>query len=1069
MKLRFGIREKFALMVIVMVLAAAWGVPRLLFHQTRQLVTDHEIGDLRDEAALRCWEMTEAVSNLRVLTNDVTRDEKTLRRLLECTKRHETKDNTEEPGWWLNVECVVQMGADGKLVALYEAPGITQSMLPVEFQRSVILTAAPQVSRLLPLDLPSRPRWSGSALEVDLNHTRRVAGVWAGQRKQDGAGAVYLLMSLPSFESPRHLAFLLDGDGNYLMRAVPGKNKADQVGDPFQETDLQQKVRAAVSPSNKAEFQSKGAGAFNLVEALKAHSTDQDEGKFWRGAESNQQVQRGMMLEEVVLKQPFYFLEGRATDSFKEVIREQERKQRNLTAAWFSDLHLECQRTGWHMGTPQEGARELRMLGNNEEGLKAAKLRLEIAMQKKFSTGYAVNWDEPVKCQLGDLQLMRFFLRQSDKNDPPYWFGYCAFRDELAASINHEMKELSVLALWLSGAAGVMAFLLAFWMVSPLIRITKTAQSVAGSPEDALQNRIETVRRSLPNKRKDEVGDISQALDRLLVEVLNGHERLRQMNADLEKRVSSRTRDLQEANDQLKGLAAAKDTFLASVSHELRQPLNSIFGFLQFLEFSELTPQQHQDVEKVRHAASYLKGLIDDILDYQKIIMGGITLEPEQIEPKQFFGQLQASLESQAKEKNNKLTFIGVDEISVIRNDRQRLQQVLVNLLTNACKFTENGEVTLKVRRESVTPDPANDFLLIDVSDTGRGMKPEEKDALFVQFKKLSSREGNRSGTGLGLVISKGLCDMMGGAITVESEFGKGSTFTVRIPASIAAEGEVIDSKVIPASGTGHRRIYSPPPGVAGRKVLVIDDDEAVRELVGRYLREEGCTVFEAADGDEGIEMAKLHKPHLITLDVVMPGRDGWDTLAQLKSDPETAEIAVVLMTFLEQAGKGYALGATDYIVKPIDWDRLGHILRQHTGGESPILVVDDDAAVREIARRTLEQDGWKVMEAANGVEACALMEKETPAVILLDLMMPEMDGFEFLSTMRNDTRWQQIPVIVVTAMHLTTNERKQLAGSVSLVLEKNCFSLDALLAEVLRCASITHPIESDHGKNPTR
>ena len=200
-----------------------------------------------------------------------------------------------------------------------------------------------------------------------------------------------------------------------------------------------------------------------------------------------------------------------------------------------------------------------------------------------------------------------------------------------------------------------------------------------------------------------------------------------------------------------------------------------------------------------------------------------------------------------------------------------------------------------------------------------------------------------------------------------------------------------------------------------------------------------------------------------------MPGRDGWDTLAQLKSDPETAEIAVVLMTFLEQAGKGYALGATDYIVKPIDWDRLGHILRQHTGGESPILVVDDDAAVREIARRTLEQDGWKVMEAANGVEACALMEKETPAVILLDLMMPEMDGFEFLSTMRNDTRWQQIPVIVVTAMHLTTNERKQLAGSVSLVLEKNCFSLDALLAEVLRCASITHPIESDHGKNPTR
>jgi signal transduction histidine kinase/ActR/RegA family two-component response regulator len=517
--------------------------------------------------------------------------------------------------------------------------------------------------------------------------------------------------------------------------------------------------------------------------------------------------------------------------------------------------------------------------------------------------------------------------------------------------VDHEFLQVQRGALLVSLAAGGVAFLTAVFFVRPLRKITKSAQSVTGGSPGAeslrLQHQIESVRQSLPVRRHDEVGDIARSLESLLRQVLNGHERLRQLNADLEDRVRDRTLAREEANTELRGLAAAKDACLASVSHELRQPLNSIFGYLQFLEMSDLDSEQSRDVQKVRHAAGYLRRLIDDILDYQKIIMGGLELDPEPLAADEFFAGLADAMRPQAQERGNTLVFVGTDSPGTLHHDRARLQQIFVNLLSNACKFTREGAVKLTARRESDAS--GRDWLVASVSDTGRGMRPEEKRQLFTRFKKLAAREGNKTGTGLGLVICKGLCELMGGTIECESEFGCGTTFTVRVPARLPDKSESRASAA--AQATPAPAMQPSAASVHGHPlVLVIDDDAAVRDLMRRFLEGKGFRVATASDGDEGMAIARAQRPDVITLDVVLPGHDGWEVLTALKSDEATAGIPVMMVTFVEQEDRGYALGAADYLVKPVAWDDLSARLARLTGAQAdaaPVLVVDDDAATR--------------------------------------------------------------------------------------------------------------------------
>lgn len=1056
MKIRFGIREKFTVAVILLVFGAAWILPQVLFKDTRDMIVSHEINDLRDEAALRCWEIIGQSSKLRRLTSEMVGSKERLDRVVERLKSYPESGFGDDHKWWGNIEMILSGEGPGGMNVLYEAPGAGKLRPPDDLVSKVMGKTETQLSGLVPLDLPLRARVKGDEKVDSQTPKQRVAGIWAGQMRPETGSAVFVLMSVPRDDSPRHLAFLLSDDGKILYQSRPGDTLEPASGEPNLAKALVKSVRREALPEVPVDDAAEVGG--DLAEAFRAHHRPGNDERLWAGAESGEQVQQGLILENVPLgEHPYYFLEGSASESFREALKLDSRKGGEQDD-WFLQMQVAEKKLGCHVRGLQEGAKEIRILCKERGKLAEALERTEKALRGRFGKEYSVDWGTQVKCIEADVQMMRFYLRNGAADENFYWFAYCAFRDELSAGIEQEMRHLGFYALWMAAGAGGLAFVLGFLMVRPLISITRTAQSVADSSDEALQNRIEALRTLLPGGRQDEAGDIARALDRLLVEVLNGHERLRQANADLEKNVEVRTRDLKDAYEQIKGLAKDKDTFLASVSHELRQPLNSIFGFLQFIEMSELTEQQQKDVGKVRHAATYLKGLIDDILDYQKIIMGGLTLEPETIDMNEFCEHLQASIETLAHDKGNQVVFTGADTLGEVINDRQRLQQVLVNLLTNACKFTENGEVRLDLRRAR---DKEGEWLVIDVRDTGRGMKPEEMAALFVRFKKLASREGNRSGTGLGLVISKGLCELMGGGITVRSEFGKGSVFTVKVPAMVggAPQPQTEESKTIAA-------IRRHPKWIAGISVLVIDDDPVVREMVGRFLRKEGCEVFTAANGEDGIELARKHKPSVITLDVVMPGWNGWETLTRLKSDPMTSEIPVIISTFIEQEGRGYALGAADYLVKPIDWDRLRHVLARHTSAGAKVLVVDDDQSVREIARRTLEKDGWTVLESANGRDALHVLEKESPSLILLDLMMPVMDGFEFMSLLRKDERWKDLPVIVVTAMHLSQEHRERLSGTVSTILQKAEFTLEQLLEEAMRSVSNPSQPEPHHGKN---
>jgi CheY-like chemotaxis protein len=350
--------------------------------------------------------------------------------------------------------------------------------------------------------------------------------------------------------------------------------------------------------------------------------------------------------------------------------------------------------------------------------------------------------------------------------------------------------------------------------------------------------------------------------------------------------------------------------------------------------------------------------------------------------------------------------------------------------------------------RAARTQDQEGAWLTFQVIDTGRGMKPEELAKLFTAFYQADSSSTRKAeGTGLGLAITRRLCNLMGGEVGVSSEFGRGSTFTIRLPAILGMPER--KPPLLPRSdGT-------PIASVNGQAnlIVVIDDDPAVRDLMQRFLGKQGYEVQTAGSGEEGLRLVRQLRPSAVTLDAMMPGIDGWAVLASLKSDPETAAIPVIMATIVDDQSRGYALGATDYLTKPIDWDRLNQILSQyrvHQDGP-PILVVEDNAETRELVVKMLRRNGWDVLEAENGRAGLRRLDDVKPSLILLDLMMPEVDGFQFVEVLRGREGAKEIPVVVITALDLSDEDRRRLNGSVLQILQKGAYTPAELLEEVRR------------------
>jgi signal transduction histidine kinase/CheY-like chemotaxis protein len=502
-------------------------------------------------------------------------------------------------------------------------------------------------------------------------------------------------------------------------------------------------------------------------------------------------------------------------------------------------------------------------------------------------------------------------------------------------------------------------------------------------------------------------------------------------NARLFSEIEDKGRQLAEASQH-------KSQFLANMSHELRTPLNAIIGLTEMMVTNAPrfgTEKAAEPLRRVHRAGTHLLGLINQVLDLSKIEAGKLELAPESVNLAPLVDEVVGTARQLAEQNKNRLIVEAEEHLGSLTVDPMRLRQILLNLLSNACKFTKEGEVALQVRK---VIDGRN-WMEFAVADTGIGMTPEQQAKLFEEFTQAdSSTERRYGGTGLGLAITRRLARMMGGDVTVTSAPGKGSVFTVRLPAA----------PDMPVA----------PPGESGRPastdcILVIDDDATARELISDQLKAEGFSVVTASGGLEGLRRARELRPIVITLDVVMPDLDGWSVLAALRQDADLAEIPVIMVTIVDEQRRAVALGAAGYLTKPIDRERLHRLVGRFRlpARLTRVLVVEDDAVQRERVRSWLQGGQWIMQEAANGQDALARLRESTPDVILLDLMMPGMDGFAVVAALQKQPAWRDIPVIVITARELDAKDRERLNSGVQSVLVKETFRPAELVERIRR------------------
>jgi signal transduction histidine kinase/CheY-like chemotaxis protein len=543
-----------------------------------------------------------------------------------------------------------------------------------------------------------------------------------------------------------------------------------------------------------------------------------------------------------------------------------------------------------------------------------------------------------------------------------------------------------------------------------------------------------------PQSAFEEIQQQNQELLHVMEDLHKRQEELIQLNRELEDtnrgvvalyaELDEKARDLQRANE-------VKARFLSSMSHELRTPLSSTLSLTRILldrTDGELTPEQEKQITFIRQATENLLELINDLLDMARIEAGKIAIRLAQFEVADLFSSLRGMMRTLNVNPAVELVFEELVDIPPLRTDESKVAQILRNLTSNALKFTTRGEVRVSARL-----DADGEAVVFSVADTGIGIAPEDQERIFEEYVQLETGLQQRfKGTGLGLALSRRLAELLGGSLSVESELGVGSTFTAVIPlvyAESAAEPSVV--------------ITPPQPDPTRFPVLVVEDDPRDMALYEKYLQGSGFQVIPAQTVKEARYVLKQFRPMAVVLDILLPEEDGWAFLIEMRRDEATRDIPVLVVTIVDdQHDKGMMLGADDYCVKPIERQWLLDELKALDPVEK-ILIIDDEEADRYTFKKLLAGTRYTVIEAASGQEGLRRAHEEGPQVIFLDLVMPEMSGFEVLDQLKSDPATRDIPVIIYTGRHLEEEERSRLMAGALTILSKGTTTRKEVMVQI--------------------